>query len=773
MKYKWKTADRRNNKCHLMWTDGATAADHHTIVNDHELKRRAPMMPVFIPSSDNPSQRPESVRSRKKFESTMQSSLLRINHFPGMSEFVNKAYLARKLNFFRELFPDEYDFFPRSWDLRNGLGQFEEDFEEGKTYLMKPSHGLQGAGIILFQELQDAREYMERFKIDGVMVQEYLDRPLCLDGYKWDLRVYVLLESLNPLKVHVMRDGLARLATQKYVRPDKSNLKDIYVHLTNYSLNKNNEDFKAAGEAETDDGEQKRPASAGQTDGGDSKLHAPSAADVTMSRSVGSSPRPADSTTTSLHEQQSAAAAAAAAAAMAQAPKPGTSPMSQAEAAAAAMGTGTVVINESDTSKRRIVTAFKQLHEQGVDMDVDKVWADIDDLVVKTLTALWGSLHGAYVSALPAFRENVNESACFHLLGFDVLLDEDLKPWLLEVNSTPSFATGSILDLRIKQGVMERALELMGYIHRESFEQQQIKAAEEAARLQQQRDEEAASAVAADLNGDGANGDGAAASLASSSAAAARHRKAATLDSSFSLDKARDVARRLTEADEEDESEQAHEAELGSYEMFMRRRKKERKRGKASKLRSSRSAKSIRRSNLSALWRKEVDPNDPEAIKEAAIREKVTELALDTTGKWDITTYNSSICLHCPDSSILDSDDYYGRLFLFGAEVLTQAYLKYAPAKTAHKGLTSTKFLSLLRHYDVIGDSVTRAEVDLIYVKAVKNTFENRDCASTKTMGYNLFVETMFLLALKRYPQLSALDAFRSLVAHMELSESF
>jgi len=43
---------------------------------------------------------------------------------------------------------------------------------------------------------------------------------------------------------------------------------------------------------------------------------------------------------------------------------------------------------------------------------------------------------------------------CFEILGFDVLLDEKLKPWLLEINYTPSFTTDTPLDKLIKKGVV-------------------------------------------------------------------------------------------------------------------------------------------------------------------------------------------------------------------------------------------------------------------------------------------------------------------------------
>lgn len=60
----------------------------------------------------------------------------------------------------------------------------------------------------------------------------------------------------------------------------------------------------------------------------------------------------------------------------------------------------------------------------------------------------------------------VSPSRCFHLLGFDVMLDRQHKIWLLEVNSTPSFNADSLLDLSIKQTVIERSLEIMHFIKR-------------------------------------------------------------------------------------------------------------------------------------------------------------------------------------------------------------------------------------------------------------------------------------------------------------------
>lgn len=58
-----------------------------------------------------------------------------------------------------------------------------------------------------------------------------------IDGFKFDLRVYVALTSVNPLRVYVYDEGLVRFASEKY---DTSDLKNIFSHLTNYSINKRN-----------------------------------------------------------------------------------------------------------------------------------------------------------------------------------------------------------------------------------------------------------------------------------------------------------------------------------------------------------------------------------------------------------------------------------------------------------------------------------------------------------------------------------------------------
>ena len=79
-----------------------------------------------------------------------------------------------------------------------------------KAWICKPSASSQGKGIFI---TQDINEIPER---TPMVVCEYVNDPLLIDGYKFDLRIYVALTSINPLRLYIYEDGLARFATQKY-----------------------------------------------------------------------------------------------------------------------------------------------------------------------------------------------------------------------------------------------------------------------------------------------------------------------------------------------------------------------------------------------------------------------------------------------------------------------------------------------------------------------------------------------------------------------------
>lgn len=80
------------------------------------------------------------------------------------------------------------------------------------------------------------------------------------------------------------------------------------------------------------------------------------------------------------------------------------------------------------TCPRKLSTLNKLLESVGC--NTDKMWNDIEDMIVKTLISAHPILKHNYHTCFP---NHVSGSACFEILGFDVLLDHRLRPWVLEV----------------------------------------------------------------------------------------------------------------------------------------------------------------------------------------------------------------------------------------------------------------------------------------------------------------------------------------------------
>lgn len=55
----------------------------------------------------------------------------------------------------------------------------------------------------------------------------------------------------------------------------------------------------------------------------------------------------------------------------------------------------------------------------------------------------------------------INDKHCFELYGFDVLLDSACKPWLIEINASPSLTTTTKSDLDLKMDVLRSIYEIV------------------------------------------------------------------------------------------------------------------------------------------------------------------------------------------------------------------------------------------------------------------------------------------------------------------------
>ena len=124
------------------------------------------------------------------------------------------------------IFPEDY----KRWCQDREMENYKH------MYIMKPQASSCGRGIRIIGKKANVS------KRSGFLVSKYLNKPHTLKGFKYDLRIYVVVTCFDPLKVYLFEEGLVRLATQQY-STSKGSLGQRFVHLTNFSVNKKSSNY--------------------------------------------------------------------------------------------------------------------------------------------------------------------------------------------------------------------------------------------------------------------------------------------------------------------------------------------------------------------------------------------------------------------------------------------------------------------------------------------------------------------------------------------------
>ncbi|KFP79196.1 Tubulin polyglutamylase TTLL5, partial [Acanthisitta chloris] len=285
------------------------------------------------------------------------TDIQKVNHFPRSYELTRKDRLYKNVSRMQLAHGFKtFHILPQTFILPTEYQDFCSTYSKDRgPWIVKPVASSRGRGVYLINNPNQI--VLE----DNILVSRYISNPLLIDDFKFDVRLYVLVTSYDPLVIYLYEEGLTRFATVRYDQASK-NIKNQFMHLTNYSVNKKSGDYVSCDDPEVEDYGNKWSMSA----------------------------------------------------------------------------------------------MLRYLKQEG--RDTAALMANVEDLIIKTVV----SAELTIATACKTFLSH--RGSCFELYGFDVLIDDTLKPWLLEVNLSPSLACDAPLDLKIKASMLSDMFTLVGFV---------------------------------------------------------------------------------------------------------------------------------------------------------------------------------------------------------------------------------------------------------------------------------------------------------------------
>ncbi|XP_032477964.1 tubulin polyglutamylase TTLL5 isoform X5 [Phocoena sinus] len=285
------------------------------------------------------------------------SEAQKVNHFPRSYELTRKDRLYKNIVRMQHTHGFKaFHILPQTFLLPAEYAEFCNSYSKDRgPWIVKPVASSRGRGVYLINNPNQIS--LE----ENILVSRYINNPLLIDDFKFDVRLYVLVTSYDPLVIYLYEEGLARFATVRYDQGTK-NIRNQFMHLTNYSVNKKSGDYVSCDDPEVEDYGNKWSMSA----------------------------------------------------------------------------------------------MLRYLKQEG--KDTTALMAHVEDLIIKTIISAELAIATACKTFVP------HRSSCFELYGFDVLIDSTLKPWLLEVNLSPSLACDAPLDLKIKASMISDMFTVVGFV---------------------------------------------------------------------------------------------------------------------------------------------------------------------------------------------------------------------------------------------------------------------------------------------------------------------
>lgn len=314
--------------------------------------------------------------------STFKDGEQLVNHIPNINLLTTKLGLLSSLQEYQRV-QDKMagrsasklpisinEFVPETYKLMNSSEKIKfvkEVYKDGETWICKPTGMNQGKGIYL---ISSKEQLTEKLNISGEgsdstirrsqmprpqhgrVIQRYVMNPLLLNGFKFDVRTYMLIASTTPFVVFY-HPGYVRLSCVPYTQYTQDTA-GLHAHLTNQYVQKKHPMYAAM--------------------------------------------------------------------------------------------------------KEETVWSFDRLQSY-----IDETYATEKGLPENWVyTAFTKRMHQIMTTCFHSVRQKLHRrSGTFDLLGFDFLIDEDFKVWLLEVNINPALHTNCQVLMDLLPGVVDETLKLV------------------------------------------------------------------------------------------------------------------------------------------------------------------------------------------------------------------------------------------------------------------------------------------------------------------------
>jgi hypothetical protein len=274
----------------------------------------------------------------------------KVNHFINNKTLSRKDLLKKaitKIYSKNRKTKAHFNIMPLTFILSREYMEFVDEYKRLKNnkdnkWIVKPIGKSRGNGIFIPNDISEVPN------VDSYLVQKYITNPLLLDGFKFDMRIYVLVTSFNRLEAFIYKEGFARMSNYLF----SLSAYEREIHLTNAAIqNKialnSNEHLKLFG-----------------------------------------------------------------------------------------------------GSKISLEMLRDKLNKKNIKFD--PIWVQIKDIVLKSLIA--------------CELEIPNSPSSFELFGYDIIIDTNLKCWLLEINTSPSLERNCVLDDQIKLQLMDNIIDIVNPI---------------------------------------------------------------------------------------------------------------------------------------------------------------------------------------------------------------------------------------------------------------------------------------------------------------------